>query len=103
KLKQGRQPTPHHRMPPYPQEPSLKKEPQPDRKQNESHRTKHPGAQLNNRLHHCCEKANCRSDEEIATHRGQLILDRRPVAILCKIAVLVLICSADASIADKLD
>ena len=85
------------------QERRLKNESQPDRKEIESHRTKHSGTQLNNRVHHCCEKTNCRNDEKIAIHRGQLILDRRPVAILCKIDVLVLICSTDASMADKLD
>jgi len=50
----------------------LKNESQADRKKIESHRPKHSGTQLNNRVHDCCEKTNCRNDEKIAIHRDSL-------------------------------
>ena len=71
-LKQVRQRTATQSMTADRQERRLKNESQADRKKIESHRTKYSTTQLNNRVHDCCEKTNCRNDEKIAIHRESL-------------------------------
>src|SRR4029077_18652847 len=45
-----------------------------DGKKIESHRPKHPGTQLNNRVQNRCEEAERRNDEQISLLRDSVIL-----------------------------